>query len=312
MFLERVYEVYLLGLALPFAVMVFLVLDAASKAAGKLGKKLDAEKRRREMLATLPEVFVRAQVSQKSPFQGYFEGQLKRAGWKISPQAFLAIAAILGFLGVAAGAFLLKSAAAAVATAIVAILIPFLALNWAVQRYEQKLIEQLPTAVHLFSVEHEAARSVPRALARASEGVGSPLSGYIAKCARDLEAGKRPKDVLERFCADLGCEYGRLWARLLLASYEDSTVVKLLPRLIGRLHQQRLLIQKNLTELSWVRRLGIILNVLAVPGFFLTQLFFPDSAGFYAQPVGRVVIIVLFLSVAAGIFLDYTLRKVEL
>lgn len=298
---------WLLGAGLLPALAVFLLLEAAAEAAGRFGKKLDPVRRREEILISLPEA-----VGGHSAFREYVDVQLKRSGWKLSPAAFLALSVCLASAGVLAGAFFLKNVASALACAVVGTLIPFLLLNWAVQRYEQKVLDQLPTAVHLFSVEYEATKSVPASLLRASEGVGPPLSGMLRKAAQELGAGRHPKAALGGLASDLGCEHGRLWARLLAASYMDTTVLKLLPRLSMRLNQQRLLSQKSFTEISYVRRLGLILNTLVVPGFVATQLYFPDSAGFYTTPVGRAVIVLLFLSVAAGIFLDYTFRRVEL
>ena len=99
---------------------------------------------------------------------------------------------------------------------------------------------------------------------------------------------------------------------MLLAASEDMTVVKVMPRLINRLSEQRLLLQKNSTDLSGEKRVGVILNALILPGFMLTQILFPASIEFYSTTVGRLVIMCVFLSVVAYLTLDRVLRRVDL
>ncbi|MCL6560110.1 MAG: hypothetical protein K6U74_15230, partial [Firmicutes bacterium] len=296
---------YLLGFVLPCTAVAAYVLEAAWHAGEKVQKKAQALRRRKELLASLPDVVRRAHEKQdKGHLYSYFDRQIKRSGWKISPVALITLSAVLAAAGAATGLFLLKNMAIAVTTVVILVFVPLLMLNWAVQKYESRVLQQLPTAIQMFSVEFEMTKSIPEALSKVSESVGEPLKKHLAQCAKDLTAGRNPRIALEKLSGNLSCEYGSLWAKLLLAATEDSTVMKMMPRLTGRLNEQRLLMQKNLTELSSSRRLGILLNILVVPGFVITQVIFPDTLNFYAEPLGRVVIMMLLLSIAVGIALD--------
>lgn len=245
-------------------------------------------------------------------WEGYIDSQLKRTGWNVRPAAVMSLSVTLAMAGAAVGIVLLKDAAMAITLAVVMVFIPMLVLNWAVQKYEQKKLEHLPTAVQLFVVEFEMCKNVGEALMKASQGVRNPLRSYMENCAKELAAGRPPKVAFKNFAAGLDCEYGRLWAQMLLAGSEDATVVKLMPRLISRLSGQRMLMQKNLTELSGIKRIGTILNLLVVPGFVAVQVMFPDTMGFFSTPLGKAVVVILILSVIVGILLDQALKKVEI
>jgi Flp pilus assembly protein TadB len=305
---------FLLGAAVPCVVVSIYILEGIWKGWERVSKRVGAFQRRKRMLASLPEVISRAYEARgnRNQLYSYLDSQMKRIEWNIQPAAFLVLSVTTAFAGLATGLFLLRNIASAVAIMVIAVFVPFLVLSWKVQKHEQRVLEQLPMAIQLFTVEFEMTKSIAQALARVSEIAANPLKRYLSQCAKDLTAGKQSARVFNKFSSDLNCEYGRLWAQILLAAHEDSTVMKIMPRLISRLHQQRLLIQKNLTELSGARRLGVLLNILVVPGFIITQVLFPDTLEFYSQPLGRAVILVLFLSVTAGIVLDQTLKKIDL
>lgn len=308
---------YLAGIALPFVGILGMVLSILVRFITRLQKRIAVRRRRREILSRLPEVVRRSvqnnnAVSRAGRWEGYLEQQLARTGWKITPTVFAGVPVALALFGVAVGVFVLKDIMMTIAVIVVLIFIPFLLLNWGAQNYEQKTINQLPTAINLFAVEYELDRDLRGALLKSAEGVNDPLRGYLKSCARELAASRPPREALGKLARRLNCEYSRIWAQMLLASQEDSTVIKLMPRLITMLNGQRLLQQKNILELSGERRIGIILNILIVPAFLTTQLFLPGTAGFYTQPFGRLVIILVFLSVVVGISLDQLLRRVDL
>jgi len=305
--------VYLLGFALPCTVVAAYVLETIWRVGENVQKKAQASRRRKEILTSLPDVVRRAHERQnKGRLYNYLDSQMKRSGWKISPVALIALSAMLTIAGATAGLFLLKNVAVALTAVMILVFLPLLMLNWAVQKHENRVLEQLPTAIQMFSIEFEMTKNVSEALLKTSESVGEPLKKHLVQCAKDLVAGRAPVLALEKLSGNLNCEYGALWAKLLLAATEDSTVMKMMPRLIERLNEQRLLTQKNLTGLSAPRRLGILLNILLIPGFIIVQVIFPDTLSFYSEPLGRAVIVVSLLSVAMGIALDQVLRKVSL
>lgn len=303
----RLEYVYLICVALSCAAAVILFLDWVS---GGISGRIAARRLRRDLLASLPEILQRSgSATNVSSGWGYLDNRVRKAGFR--PEPFLAISAALAVSGAAVGFVLLKDLGVSLILSVGSVFVALLALDWAIEKRERKVLDQLPAAIQLFAVEYDVTKSVEEAMARAAKGVGDPLRGYMDQCARDLMSGKSLKNVLNDFAENVGCAYGRLWAQMLLAASGDMTVVKVMPRLIERLSKQKLLQQKNMTELSGARRIAGILNILVIPCFILVQVLFPKSAGFFNEPLGRVVIAIFLMSLCVGIMLDRLLQKVD-
>lgn len=306
---------YTLAVLLPVAAAAGAALEAAWESGEKVYGRARRRRNRRAILASLPDV-VREAAAREGPgrlaaWHEYVGRELKKGGLKMQPEAFTAVSAGLALAGLAAAYAAAGDAFVAAAAAVMAALLPFSLLNAAVQRRTRKILDELPTAVQLFAVEFEITRSVRESLARSAEAVGEPLKSCLLECSAGLRAGKRPRDVFRKLADDLNSEYGRLWARLLFAATEDAGVVKMVPRLADRLSRQRLLAEKNLADLSGARRVGVILNALIIPGFIAVRLLFPDSSGFFSTPLGRLAVLLVFLSALVGVALDSLLGRVD-
>lgn len=307
---------YLVVVLVSLTVVTGLVLETTWESGEKAYGSIRRRRNRRALMAALPEVVKEAVVSREKTkwlpaWHRYVGQQLEKSDWHIQPAVFVVISVGLALLGVTVAYAVSKDVFVAMTAAVMLVFLPFSLLNMAVQRRTQEILEQLPTAVQLFAVEFEMSKNVKEALMRSSEGVGDPLRKYLRECAASLGAGKRPRDAFRKLADDLNCEYGRLWTQMLFAATEDASVVKMVPRLTDRLSKQRLLMQKNITELSGERRIGILLNILVLPGFVAVQAFFPDSIEFFSTPFGKLAIIFIFLSVVIGIMLDQLLSKVD-
>lgn len=306
---------YFAATAASLAFVVMAGLEAILRLQERLGRQVRERRRRRSLLASLPEVVQRVAAEGRGGrlrwWDDYVGPRIAAAGWSVRPAALLGATVGLAAFGTGLALWLSRDIFVAAASAVAVFLVPLSYLNLAVQKHEQRILEQLPVAIQLFAVEFEAAKSVREAMLKASEGVDNPLRQYMRRCAYDLAAGRHPGETMRRFARSLGCSYGRLWARLLLAATHDATVVRLMPRLTERLSGQRLLMEKNLVGLAGERRIGLILNFLVLPGLVFTRVAFPDSVGFFSTPLGRLCIINIFLSVVVGIALDQLLQRVE-
>lgn len=310
-------DYFLAGIVLTASTIIAIIVDGLYNIGKQLNRRAVAKRNRRTAIASLPAVAKRAVAARKrssflSTWNDYTEKQITRAGLKIRPAQLTIIAALLVCLGTPFLYFLSKDLILTFVTGLVLASIPILYLNNAVQRHYFKINEQLPVAIQLFTVEFEIAKSIPESLMRCSKGVETPLSKYIEQCASELMAGKNPRDVFQKFADNLGCEYGRLWTQMLLASTEDSTTVKIMPRLITRLSGQRILQQSNVKELAGIKRIGTILNILVVPALLVVLVNFPGASELYTMPIGKIIIIVAFMSLPLGVLLDQILRKVDL
>lgn len=311
----RLELICLAGMAVPFVVITAIVIESI----WRTGERFAIQKKRRAQIAYLPEAVRMTVAGRKEKkktmlhtWSDYTGQQIKRAGWKISPAMLAFISAMLALAGMAGVYSLTGDLMMTITSAIMLIFIPTLLLNWTIQKHDQRIIDQLPIAIQLFSVEYQIVKNIKESLQRASKAVGKPLNKYIDQCARELGSSRPYREVFQRLAKNLNCEYGRLWAQMLFASTEDATVVKLMPRLITRLSGQRILQQKNISELSKERRIGILLNVLILPGLMLAYTLFPqDTSKFYTTPLGKIVIMLVFLSVLVGIMLDQLLKKID-
>lgn len=299
-------QVYFIFIFLSCTVAVVFLLDGVEDG---IFRKIAARRARRNLFASLPEVMQRSNQSIKAPSWRFFDDRIEKAG--ISSNTFLIMSAALALSGAMVGLFLLKDFGAVLTLSAGMVFVALLALDWVVEKRERKMLDQLPAAIQLFAVEYDVTKSVEEAMSRAAKGMSDPLRGYMEQCVRDLKSGKSLKSVLDDFAGNVGHSYGRLWAQMLLAAAGDMTVVKVMPRLIERLSKQKLLQQKNMTELSGTRRIAGILNVLVIPCFILVQVLFPESSGFFNEPLGRIVVAIFLLSLCVGIMLDRLLQKVD-
>lgn len=309
-------QIHLLEVAAPIWVATILLIQVAWQAVEAVSSRAKNRRARMAAVAELPEVVRNSIAGGKGgwfqAWNAYTGRQINRVGWKIGPGPFLFLSVTLAMLAMVATFWVSRNVFVTIAVAILLIFIPSQMLSMALQRQEQRVLNELPVAIQLFVVEYDATKNIREAMSRTAEAVGNPLRKYLVRCAQDLGAGRRPREAFSKLAADLDCDYGRLWTQLLLASTEDATVVKMMLRLITRLGEQRLLVQKNATELSMEKRIGMILNLLVLPGFIATQVLLPDSREFFSMPLGRVVIVFVFLSVVVGMALDQLLHRVDL
>lgn len=310
--------VILLGFVLSTAILVFIILDYSLCTANNYKKNFIARQNRAKILNSLPEAVRRAREPIKehgrlNKWNDNISRQINRTGWrKVNVHVFNSICIILSFTGMSMGLFLLKDISIAITITILLGSIPFMVMSWANFRYDQKLISQLPLAIQVFASEFAMTKKLRESLERVADNTNAPLKGYVEQCVQDLHSNRYAGEALKTFADNLKFPYGRFWAQLMFAATENEVVVKLMPRLITRLGWQRLLIQQNITNLSGMRRIGIILNVLIIPGYFLVNFAFPDTIEFYSTIVGKIVVILVFLSIAGFIVFDQWLQKVEI
>lgn len=309
--------IFTLMIFMPIAVIAVLILADIIGVGEKVHSQTIAWRNQQVQLETLPEVIKRNFLNNQDKgifgsWNGYIRRQINRTEWKISSYSYMLLTIVLPIISLAMAFLLSRNIFLTITVSILVVFIPMLILSWAVRKYDQKIMDQLSTGIQLFSIEFEMVKNVREALLRAANGVLAPLREHILSLVQDLTASKNPKQAYTRFARSLGCEYGRVWAQMLIASTEDITMIKMMPLLIKRLSSQRLLVQKNITDLSGERRIGIILNLLIIPGFILTQIFFPDSTLFYEMTLGRLVIVLVVISILTGILLDNLLKKIDL
>lgn len=310
---------YLAGIALAAGTLSYVLLNRLLSAAETAVGTLQSRRRREHFLSSLPEAIRRAVEQKHKPHQPgwlegwnqYASGRLAKTGWKISSYALFNLMVILAIAGITTGAILFRNIAISTVIAMCLASLPVQLLNWAVQKYDKKLVEQVPLAIQMFVAEFQAVKNLREALERTARSTGDPLRKHLEQCVRDLATGKRPYEAFRGLAESVDNDYVRVWAQMLIAASEDQTVVRTMPQLAVRVSSQKMLEYKNAAELSGERKVGILLNLLVFPGFIAVQLLFPDSRGFFSTTLGKLVVMTMFVSVSVGIALDLLLRRVE-
>lgn len=311
-------HLYFVGVVVAIALLVFAISDYVHGLIQGYRKKYIVRKNKKQILELLPEVVRKAREPVKTgghlnAWNEYMSHQIERTGWKnMSATMFTVICLLMSFVGLVFGLFVFKDASVAITMTLLSGSIPFLIMSWANSKYEQRLLSQLPLAMQTFAAEFTVSKKTREALEKTAKTADSPLKGYLEKCVQGLIVNRYAENTLKEFAENLRLAYGRIWAQMMLAATKDATVVKLMPRLITRLGWQRLLIQKNTTTLSGMRRVGIILNILIIPGYFGVSYLLPETVQFYTTILGKAVIMLIFLSVTVGIVFDQWLKKIEI
>lgn len=237
---------------------------------------------------------------------------LKRSGVRIPVMRYLVGLLVGGVGGFVAGVILMKNLPAAVILALVIALAPDVVLIGRVQNRRNKIIEQLAAAVRILAAEFGDTPQVPRALSITARKVPSPLGDILRQADTDLAAGKSIDDVCLYLMQELDFEYGRMFVQLLRLAWDDAAVRPLFTRLAGRIANLQGLIYKNASGMAYGRFMGMLVNALILPEFLLMRSLVPETGYFLVyNPIGRLLVVVCFLSILVGMLLDRALSGVE-
>ncbi|OIQ08719.1 hypothetical protein MOOR_16380 [Moorella thermoacetica] len=237
---------------------------------------------------------------------------LKRSGVHIPVMRYLVGLLAGGAGGFITGVTLMKNLPAAVILALSIALAPDVVLIGRVQNRRNKIIEQLAAAVRIFAAEFGDTPQVPRALSITAQKVPAPLGDILRQADTDLAAGKSIDDVCLYLMKELDFEYGRMFVQLLRLAWDDAAVRPLFTRLAGRIANLQGLIYKNASGMAYSRFMGMFVNALILPEFLLMRSVVPETGYFLVyNPLGRLLVVVCFLSILVGMILDRVLSGVE-
>ncbi|MDN5344538.1 MAG: hypothetical protein PWQ18_649 [Clostridia bacterium] len=237
---------------------------------------------------------------------------LKRSGVRIPVMRYLIGLLAGGIAGFLIGVILMKNLPAAAILALSIALAPDVVLIGRVQNRRNKIIEQLAAAVRIFAAEFGDTPQVPRALSVTARKVPAPLGDILRQADTDLAAGKNIDDVCLYLMKELDFEYGRMFVQLLRLAWDDAAVRPLFARLAGRIANLQGLIYKNTSGMAYSRFMGMLVNALILPEFLLMRTVIPETGSFLVNdPLGRLLVVVCFLSILVGMILDRALSGVE-
>jgi pilus assembly protein CpaF len=199
---------------------------------------------------------------------------------------------------------------AAVLLALIGVLLPEQIAYAQERTYQEKVMEQLGTAVRMFAAEYTETPNTIRALGLAAARLPDPIGTIFRQTGKDFTSGKDINGVLIGLSRKLDFEYGRLFVQLLRLSFEDSAVGPMFMRLASRLASQQKLIRKNRVEVALDRSLSILLNLAVIPVYIFISRTVPDAPGYFvATASGRTIIAICLVSIIVGIVLDRMLGQ---
>lgn len=245
-------------------------------------------------------------------FAEYANPRLSKAGWRLSPLLYLILIAIGGFFGFSFGAGWLNNPGAGIAFGIVAVLMPEELLERVLAHKEERLIKQLAPTVQFFYAEFTESRNVRSALDATAQRVPNPMKSLLMRTSWKLRSGASADEALAELGNELPTEYGRLFAQLLRAAWDDAAAGKMLPKLATRIVSQQTLIEKGRSAMAFQSLLGLAMNVMIVPAFLVVQWQINESFLYMTQTqMGKSVVTIAALSALVGIVMQRVIRGGE-
>jgi pilus assembly protein CpaF len=218
---------------------------------------------------------------------------------------YLLIAAPLAVGGVYMGVAYFHNLVAAVLLSAIGILLPEQIAYARSKTMQDKLLEQLGTAVRMFAAEFSETPNTIRVIKAIAPKMPSPIGEIFRQVDKEFTSGKDVNRVLINLSHKLSSEYGRLFVQLLRISFEDSSVKPMFLRLATRLQGQQKLIRKNRIEMTAERYVSIGMNTLIIPAYIEMCRIMPESRAYFANTAtGRMIIVLALVSVIVGIAMD--------
>jgi len=175
------------------------------------------------------------------------------------------------------------------------------------------MIDQLSSAVRIFSAEFASTPQVGSALRNTARRVPAPLGDVLNHACRQLSAGRSKEQVLQELVQELDFDYGRMFVQLLRMAWEDSAVQPLFARLATRVSSLQALMKKNQSNLAQGRMMAMGVNALILPMFFGVQWLVPGAHEFLTTHViGRGIVSFAFSSILVWLVLDRVLNGVKI
>ncbi|MGB9849131.1 MAG: type II secretion system F family protein [Moorellaceae bacterium] len=226
---------------------------------------------------------------------------------RLSPR--VAAAAVILFL---LGTILFRNPVPAFALAAFGILVPDQLRYAAQRRHQEKVMEQMTSAIRLFAAEYAVAPQLGRCLAVVGQHVHDPVGAAFRKAYVSLAVGERPDDVLDNLARDLNSSYGYMFVHLLRAAgSQGQRVIPLFHELASRVTTGQQLSKLNRSEVSGDRIGGFLLSMLPLPLYFLLQWWMPETHVFFTSTAaGRVIITISLLSALGWFFVDRVVNEI--
>lgn len=237
-------------------------------------------------------------------FDMFIRKSPKVMGFRITVPYILA-AVCLSVLGVTFGITWLHNLTAAAFLLVFGIAFPQLIMLQRVANRQEKIMEQLGTAVRIFTAEYSDTPHTLRAIGRSAQRLPEPIGTIFRHAEQEYLAGEDPYKIINRMANNIGSDYGRMFGHLLETSIHDEAVKPLFSQLAVRITGQQEAFRKNRQEITKDRISIGVLNGAMIPTFLIVNKLIPESQKFFTQSgFGKGVVVFCLLSLMVGIVLD--------
>ncbi|NLK53102.1 MAG: hypothetical protein GX295_11785 [Syntrophomonadaceae bacterium] len=170
---------------------------------------------------------------------------------------------------------------------------------------QEKILEQLGTAVRIFAAEYADTPQTFRAISNTADRLQEPMAGIFLKAKKDFLAGLAVDDVMLGMYTSLKTEYGKMFVQLLRLSAEDEATKPLFLKLAMRISSQQDLIRRNRKEVTADRIVSALINGMIIPTFLIINYIVPEAFQFFTHTsLGKGIVVISIVSIMSGMILD--------
>lgn len=301
-----------IGLAMFLSTLAYLIASRLTKK-----EKTFTESDRAEAMAYFGKPVNEGRFEEKLPdwaaaWSYATKKKMAKADVKIPFVHYVAGMALAGAVGLVVATMFFNNLPAAVVLVASAFLVPDVFMSARAQAKRGKMIEQMGVAMRIFASELNETPQVAVALEKTAEAMPAPLGSVFQQAVNDLHSGSDKNKAFLRLMDELDFEYGRMFVQLLRIAWEDASVRPLFSRLAVRIASLHALEAENRKQVAMSRWMAIAINLSTVPMFFMSRALIPGAEEFLTQnPIGRLLVFVLFLSVLVGLLMDRMLTSTE-
>lgn len=174
------------------------------------------------------------------------------------------------------------------------------------RKHRSKVLEQLSSAVELFSNTFLITKSIPRGIETVAKHIPSPVGPAFQNAYSQITFGISIDQVADQLAETLEVSYAFIFASLLKSADKQGDIMAPLFRDLGyKIAAARDRANFQHAEVSTVRYTNMFLLALPVPVYFILLKNMPEAAeAFIRTGPGNALVTLWLVSIVAWIFLD--------
>ncbi len=238
--------------------------------------------------------------------------RLKKDGIKVKVKSYLNIGILIAAVTFFISLKTFKNITASIFLTAAFFIIPEYIISLYEDYRKKKIEDQMVLAIRYFSGVFINTRNVEKSFAAVANKVVDPVGRYFADAYADIITGVKVDNSLASLAIKVDSEYWKMFVQLIYKVRSDSAVISLFPELIERIETHIELSRDNKTSLAGERIIALIVAILPIPVYIIMAKVIPDTTTFIVETsIGRIIIVLVFLSLFIFLILDKLLRRVD-